>query len=52
MTARMDHFLHSVHVNTKPCSGMRHVQNTGMPVSFNTGLFFLQKKKVFYRGNE
>ena len=27
----------AVHVNKKPCSGMRYVQNIGMPVTFNTG---------------
>ena len=41
----------SVHVNMKPCSGMRHVQNIEMPVNFNTGYFFLQKK-VFYGENQ
>ena len=39
LTARLEPFLHSVHVNMKPCSGMRHVQNIGMPVTFNTGFF-------------
>ena len=34
----------------KPCSGMRHVQNIGMSVTFNTG-FFLQKT-VFYGGKQ
>ena len=41
------HLLHSLHVNMKPCSGMRHVQNIGMPVTFNTD-FFLQK--TVFRG--
>ena len=40
-------FLHSVHVNMKPCSGMRHVQNIGMPVTFNTGFFY---KRQFSMG--
>ena len=34
-----NHFLHSVHVNMNPCSSMRHVQNIGVPVTFNTGFY-------------
>ena len=43
-----NHFLHYVHVNMKPCSCMRHVQITGMPVTFNTGLFL--QKSFYYFG--
>ena len=39
LTARMEPFLHSVHVNMKLCSSMRHVQNIGMPVTFNTSFY-------------
>ena len=44
LAARIEPF----HVNTKPCICIRHVQNTGMPVTFNT-VFFLQKTD-FYEG--
>ena len=37
----------SVHVNMKPCSGMRHVQNIGMPVTFNIGFFLFFTKHSF-----
>ena len=40
----------SVHVNMKPCSGMRHVQNIGMPVTVNTGFFLFFTKHSFLWG--
>ena len=45
LTARIEPFLYSVHVNMKPCSGMRYVQNIGMPVTLNTKDNFLWGKQ-------
>ena len=42
--------LHSVHVNTKPCSGMRHVQNTEIVLTQACCCFFFFDKKQFSMG--
>ena len=45
LTARMEPFFtfctckHEAVLNMKSCSSMRHVQNIGMPVTFNTSFY-------------